>query len=99
MQGVCHGGVCICSPGHRGLYCEIPPTCAGVMDINGNCCPSSVISASGQCCTEVRRSGLRTHATVPVRLESVALLSEHQVCVVLIEQSNGFQLGSLEHPG
>ena len=53
-QGVCNGGVCVCSPGHRGLYCEIPPTCAGAMDVDGNCCPSSVISASGQCCTQVR---------------------------------------------
>ena len=53
VQGVCNAGVCTCNPGHRGLVCEIPPTCNGTMDVNGNCCPSSVTSASGLCCTQV----------------------------------------------
>ncbi len=38
-QGVCKGGVCVCQPGFRGAYCEIPPACAGILDAAGNCCP------------------------------------------------------------
>ena len=55
-QGACGSGVCTCQPGYRGMYCEIPPSCSGVMDINGNCCPTGVISESGVCCGKVNPS-------------------------------------------
>ncbi len=53
-QGVCKGGVCVCQPGFRGAYCEIPPACAGILDAAGNCCPAGVVAASGACCAAVR---------------------------------------------
>ncbi|BDA48393.1 probable disintegrin and metalloproteinase with thrombospondin mo at N-terminal half [Coccomyxa sp. Obi] len=49
-QGVCKKGVCVCQPGFRGSYCEIPPTCSGILDQAGNCCPTGVVSQNGTCC-------------------------------------------------
>ncbi|KAK9917449.1 hypothetical protein WJX75_004476 [Coccomyxa subellipsoidea] len=49
-QGVCKKGVCVCQPGFRGSYCEIPPSCSGILDQAGNCCPSGVVSQNGTCC-------------------------------------------------
>ncbi|KAK9815540.1 hypothetical protein WJX72_005402 [[Myrmecia] bisecta] len=49
-QGVCQNGVCTCQPGYRGQYCEIAPSCAGILDQNGNCCDPGVVSSSGICC-------------------------------------------------
>ena len=55
-QGVCKGGVCVCHPGYRGAYCEIPPACSGILDAAGNCCPGGILSQIGTCCGVVRAS-------------------------------------------
>ena len=52
MQGVCKGGVCVCQPGYRGAYCEIPPACSGILDQDGNCCATGIVSQNGTCCTQ-----------------------------------------------
>jgi hypothetical protein len=52
-QGVCKNGVCVCQPGYRGAYCEIPPACSGILDAAGNCCPTGVVSQNGTCCPAV----------------------------------------------
>ena len=53
MQGVCKSGVCVCQPGYRGSYCEIPPACLGILDQAGNCCATGVVSQNGTCCEQV----------------------------------------------
>ena len=53
VQGVCKNGVCVCTQGYRGDYCEIAPACPGILDSAGNCCQSGVVSSSGQCCSPV----------------------------------------------
>ena len=52
MQGVCKGGVCVCQPGYRGAYCEIPPACSGILDQDGNCCATGIVSQNGTCCAQ-----------------------------------------------
>ena len=54
MQGVCKGGVCVCQPGYRGSYCEIPPACSGILDQDGNCCATGIVSQNGTCCAQAR---------------------------------------------
>ena len=53
VQGECRNNVCVCTPGYRGDYCEINPSCSGLLDVNGNCCPDGVVSATGVCCGDV----------------------------------------------
>lgn len=53
MQGTCRTGVCVCKPGYRGTYCEVPPECGVILDVNGNCCNHGIISADGICCGPV----------------------------------------------
>ena len=52
VQGVCKGGVCVCQPGYRGAYCEIPPACSGILDQDGNCCATGIVSQNGTCCAQ-----------------------------------------------
>ena len=59
MQGECRNNVCVCTPGYRGDYCEINPSCSGLLDVNGNCCPDGVVSASGVCCGDVSLSPMQ----------------------------------------
>eukprot|EP00775_Hariotina_reticulata_P014763 gene14763-14937_t len=33
-----------------GTVSSVPPSCAGVMDQNSQCCPGGVLSVSGVCC-------------------------------------------------
>ena len=72
-QGVCNNGVCVCQPGYRGSYCEIPPACSGILDQAGNCCTTGVVSQNGTCCTMVR-----PHNS-PCQPDS-GQLSDHQMC-------------------
>jgi hypothetical protein len=37
--------VCKCSPGYRGVACQLPPSCGTVLDNRGLCCPTSLVSA------------------------------------------------------
>ena len=53
VQGVCKNGVCVCTQGYRGDYCEIAPACSGILDKNGNCCPNGIVSVNGTCCSTV----------------------------------------------
>ena len=54
MQGNCRNSVCVCTPGYSGTYCEVPPACGVILDVNGNCCNHGVVSAAGVCCGSVR---------------------------------------------
>ena len=56
-QGVCKNGVCVCTQGYRGDYCEIAPACSGILDTNGNCCPNGIVSVNGTCCSGVSLGG------------------------------------------
>ena len=53
LQGTCRNNVCVCTPGFSGTYCEVPPTCGVINDINGNCCKNGVVSQAGICCGPV----------------------------------------------
>ena len=53
LQGTCRNNVCVCTPGYSGTYCEVPPTCGVINDINGNCCKNGVVSQAGICCGPV----------------------------------------------
>ncbi|KAL3138790.1 hypothetical protein ABBQ32_005632 [Trebouxia sp. C0010 RCD-2024] len=55
----CNGGVsnrtvgkdaCVCTPGFSGTYCEVPPACGVINDVNGNCCKNGIVSQAGICC-------------------------------------------------
>ena len=59
MQGECRNNVCVCTPGYRGDYCEINPSCSGLLDVNGNCCTDGIVSASGVCCGDVSLSPMQ----------------------------------------
>ena len=62
MQGLCKSGVCVCQPGYRGSYCEIPPACAGILDQDGNCCATGIVSQNGTCCAQASMPSPRTGA-------------------------------------
>lgn len=53
VQGTCRNDVCVCTPGYSGTYCEVPPACAVILDVNGNCCNHGVVSSTGVCCGSV----------------------------------------------
>ncbi len=63
-QGVCSKGVCVCNPGYRGAYCEVPPACSGILDAAGNCCPAGVLSQNGTCCGAVCPLALKFPTTL-----------------------------------
>ena len=56
LQGICKKGVCVCQPGYKGAYCEIPPACSGILDAAGNCCATGTVSQNGTCCPAVSGS-------------------------------------------
>ena len=53
-QGTCRDGVCVCTATAQGVArgesCEIPATCPGVLDSNGNCCSNGRVDLNGNCC-------------------------------------------------
>ena len=53
LQGTCRNNVCVCTPGYSGTYCEVPPACGVINDINGNCCKTGIVSQAGTCCGPV----------------------------------------------
>ena len=53
LQGTCRNDVCVCTPGYSGTYCEVPPACGVILDVNGNCCNHGVVSSAGVCCGPV----------------------------------------------
>ncbi len=53
LQGTCRNSVCVCTPGYSGTYCEVPPTCGVILDVNGNCCNHGIVSSTGVCCGTV----------------------------------------------
>ncbi len=53
LQGTCRNEVCVCTPGYSGTYCEVPPACGVILDVNGNCCNHGVVSSAGVCCGTV----------------------------------------------
>ena len=46
---MCIDGICNCSGGYSGMYCSSPASCAGVIDMDGQCCVG-VLKADGSCC-------------------------------------------------
>ena len=56
LQGTCRNDVCVCTPGYSGTYCEVPPACGVINDINGNCCKNGIVSQAGTCCGSVSSS-------------------------------------------
>ncbi|DBA71983.1 TPA: hypothetical protein ACH3X2_010728 [Trebouxia sp. C0005] len=49
-EGTCRNDLCVCTPGYSGTYCEVPPACGVILDVNGNCCNHGVVSSAGVCC-------------------------------------------------
>ena len=44
-------GVCTCTGGYHGPFCEVPGTCTGVLDADEACCASGVLDKSQACCS------------------------------------------------
>jgi len=87
--------VCVCTPGYSGTYCEVPPACGVILDVNGNCCNNGVVSSAGVCCGPVSfahlsdevvqhvriQNAVRSHARVP-QLRTCAQILSHDMAWV-----------------
>ena len=53
-EGTCRDGTCVCTATPQGIArgesCEIPATCPGILDSNGNCCLNGRVDLAGNCC-------------------------------------------------
>ena len=78
-QGVCKNGVCVCTQGYRGSYCEIAPACSGILNSAGNCCPTGIVSVPGVCCTSVSFLPLSCSDMLACSCGNTCILSWHDV--------------------